>query len=239
MPATQQRQARSVVSFVRRGERMTAGQQQAWETQWARLGRDVDELPPGPIDLPGWFERDAPVLLEIGSGMGETTAALAAAEPEVNYLAVEVYKPGIAQLLLRVEKLGLTNLRVLRGDAIDVLGDHLEPASLAGVRIFFPDPWPKKRHHKRRLVQPDFVTLIASRLAPGALLHMATDWEEYAVGMRAACGAEPTLRAVNAEQPGGWPPRPQWRPVTKFERRARDEGRTTRDVMFVKSITKE
>jgi tRNA (guanine-N7-)-methyltransferase len=239
MASTQQRRSRAVVSFVRRGERMTAGQQHAWETHWARLGRDVDELPPGPLDLTGWFERDAPVLLEIGSGMGETTAALAAAEPEVNYLAVEVYKPGIAQLLMHVDKLGLTNLRVLRGDAIDVLDDHLEPASLAGVRIFFPDPWPKKRHHKRRLVQQDFVALIASRLASGALLHMATDWDEYAVGMRDACGAEPTLRAVHAEQPGGWAPRPEWRPVTKFERRAGEEGRTTRDVMFIKSTTKE
>lgn len=226
---------RSVVSYVHRGGRMTVGQQRAWDRRWADLGRNTRELPPGPLDLAGWFGREAPVLLEIGSGMGETTAQLAAAQPELNYLAVEVYQPGLGQLLLRIENLGLENLRLLRGDAIDVLTDHIPPGSLAGVRVFFPDPWPKKRHHKRRLVQPDFVALVASRLAPGAVLHLATDWASYAEHMMAVCEAEPLLRNVFADEPGGWAPRPEWRPVTKFENRAHDEERGIADLMFART----
>ncbi|MCP2262345.1 tRNA (guanine-N7-)-methyltransferase [Streptoalloteichus tenebrarius] len=223
---------RTVVSYVQRGERMTTGQQRAWDQYWPTLGREVASLPEGPLDTDAWFGRSAPVLLEIGSGMGETTALLAAAAPEVNYLAVEVYKPGLAQLLLRAEKLELTNLRLLRGDAVELLRSHVAPDSLAGVRIFFPDPWPKKRHHKRRLVQPGFVALVASRLAPGATLHMATDWEHYAEQMRAVCEAEPLLRNRHADEPGGWAPRPDWRPVTKFENRAEEEGRVSHDLIF-------
>ncbi|MGX7823815.1 tRNA (guanosine(46)-N7)-methyltransferase TrmB [Actinokineospora sp. 24-640] len=207
---------------------MTVGQARAWERRWPELGRQVAELPEGPLDLAAWFGRDAPVLLEIGSGMGETTSRLAAAAPELNYLAVEVYQPGLAQLLLRAEDLGLANLRMLRGDAVDLLTDHIRPDSLAGLRIFFPDPWPKKRHHKRRLVQPGFIALAASRLAPGAVLHLATDWAEYAEQMLAVLSAEPRLR--NAHD--GWAPRPDWRPVTKFESRADVEGRVSRDLMF-------
>lgn len=234
MTPTEQRPPhhRTIVSYVRRGERMTTGQQRAWDTRWPRLGREIRDLPPGPLDLAGWFGREAPVVLEIGSGMGETTAQLASAEPEVNYLAVEVYKPGLAQLLLRAEKLGVRNLRLLRGDAVDLLRQHVEPESLATVRIFFPDPWPKKRHHKRRLVQRPLVELVASRLAPGGLLHLATDWEDYAEQMMAACSAEPLLRNVHPDRPGGWAPRPGWRPVTKFESRAQQEGRRVRDLQF-------
>ncbi|HEY8372073.1 MAG TPA: tRNA (guanosine(46)-N7)-methyltransferase TrmB [Pseudonocardiaceae bacterium] len=234
MESTQQpvRRMRTVVSYVQRGERMTTGQQRAWDTHWTEFGREVAALPPGPLDLDDWFGRSAPVMLEIGSGMGETTAQLAAAEPELNYLAVEVYKPGLAQLLLRMEKLGLRNLRLLRGDAVDLLRDHIAPESLSGVRIFFPDPWPKKRHHKRRLIQPPFVSLLASRMAPGATLHLATDWENYAEQMLEVCSAEPLLRNRYADEPGGWAPRPEWRPVTKFERRAEEEGRISRDLIF-------
>ncbi|GGS19571.1 tRNA (guanine-N(7)-)-methyltransferase [Actinokineospora fastidiosa] len=221
---------RSVVSFVHRGGRMTVGQARAWERRWPELGRLIGELPDGPLDLAGWFGREAPVLLEIGSGMGETTARLAAAAPELNYLAVEVYQPGLAQLLLRAEALGLANLRLLRGDAVDLLTRHIEPGTLAGMRIFFPDPWPKKRHHKRRLVQPDFIALAASRLAPGAVIHLATDWADYADQMLEVLSAEPRLR----NQHDGWAPRPDWRPVTKFESRADEEGRISRDLMFVR-----
>jgi tRNA (guanine-N7-)-methyltransferase len=178
------------------------------------------------------LRRSAPVILEIGSGMGETTAQLAAAAPEANYLAVEVYKPGLAQLLLRAENLGLTHLRLLRGDATELLRDHIEPASLAEVRVFFPDPWPKKRHHKRRLIQPGAVGLITSRLVMGGVLHLATDWEHYADQMLATCGVEPGLRNRYADAAGGWAPRPEWRPITKFERRAQDEGRVVRDLIF-------
>jgi len=218
------------VSYVRRGGRITVGQQRAWDTHWASMGRDVAELPPGPLDLAEWFGRDAPVRLEIGSGMGEATALMAAAEPEVNYLAVEVYEPGLAQLMLRATGLGIDTLRLLRGDAVDVLSDHIEPDSLAGVRIFFPDPWQKTKHHKRRLIRPDFVALVASRLAPGGRLHLATDWAEYADVMRAVCTAEPALQNEFED----WAPRPDWRPVTKFETRAQEEGRISRDLMFVR-----
>ncbi|TCP57366.1 tRNA (guanine-N(7)-)-methyltransferase [Tamaricihabitans halophyticus] len=226
------RRLRSVVSYVQRGGRMTVGQERAWQRSWPSLGREISELPAGELDIAGWFGRGAPVQLEIGSGMGETTAALAAAEPEVNYLAVEVYPPGLAQLLLRAESLGVTNLRLLRGDAVVLLTEHLAPGSLAGVRVFFPDPWPKKRHHKRRLIQPEFVALLASRIAPGGRLHLATDWADYAEQMLDVCTAEPTL--VN-EYPDGWAPRPDWRPVTKFEARARAEGRQSRDLIFRRS----
>ncbi|WP_233159642.1 tRNA (guanosine(46)-N7)-methyltransferase TrmB [Actinophytocola xanthii] len=207
---------------------MTVGQTRAWERHWDRLGRNVADLPAGPLDLDGWFGRSAPVLLEIGSGMGETTARLAQAEPEVNYLAVEVYQPGLAQLMMRAEALGVTNLRLLRGDAVVLLERHLPPDSLHGVRIFYPDPWPKKKHHKRRLVQPSFVALVASRLAPGGRLHLATDWENYAEQMLEVLSAEPLLRNLHTD----WAPRPDWRPLTKFESRAEEVGRASRDIVF-------
>jgi tRNA (guanine-N7-)-methyltransferase len=226
---------RTIVSYVQRGERMTVGQQRAWDTHWDRIGQDVKALPEGPVDFTGWFGREAPVLLEIGSGMGETTSQLVAAAPDVNYVAVEVYKPGLAMLILRTELLGADNLRALRGDAVDLLTDHVPPASLAGVRIFFPDPWPKKKHHKRRLVQPDFIALLSSRLVPGGMVHLATDWENYADQMMAVLSAEPTLHNPYADEPGGWAPRPDWRPITKFEQRAVEEERISHDLMFVRN----
>jgi tRNA (guanine-N7-)-methyltransferase len=225
---TEQRSHRSIVSFVHRGRRMSTGQARAWERNWGRLGRELSELAPGALDFAGWFGRDAPVVLEIGSGMGETTARLAAAAPEVNYVAVEVYQPGLAQLMMRAETLGLTNLRLVRGDAVALLDRHVAPGSLHEVRIFFPDPWPKSKHHKRRLVQPAFVALVADRLEPGGRLRMATDWKHYAEQMLAVCEAQPALRNVYRD----WAPRPQWRDVTKFEDRARQAGRVSRDLVF-------
>ncbi|MEV4311578.1 tRNA (guanosine(46)-N7)-methyltransferase TrmB [Actinocrispum sp. NPDC049592] len=207
---------------------MTVGQEKAWQRHWSQLGQDVVELPSGPLNVSAWFGREAPVVLEIGSGMGETTAKLAAAAPGVNYLAVEVYQAGLAQLMMRAEELGLTNLRLLRGDAVILLTDHIEPDSLDEVRLYFPDPWPKKRHHKRRIVQPDFAALVASRLRPGGRFHMATDWEHYAEHMLEVCEAEPRLTNVH----GGWAPRPEWRPVTKFESRAHAEERDIRDLIY-------
>ena len=222
---------RRVVSFVHRGGRMTDGQEHAWREFWPVYGRDLATLgDPAPLELSDWFGRDAPVILEIGSGMGESTAALAAEAPERNHLAVEVYQPGLGQLLMRVRDQGLTNLRLLRGDAVRVLRDYLQPDTLAGIRIFFPDPWPKRRHHKRRLIQPEFVGLAASRLCPGGTLHLATDWAHYAEWMLEVCAAEPTLRNTAAD--GGWTPRPPWRPLTKFEQRARAEGRDVRDLIY-------
>jgi tRNA (guanine-N7-)-methyltransferase len=207
---------------------MTVGQTRAWERLWPSLGRNVRELAPGPLDLDDWFGRSAPVTLEIGPGMGETTAALAEAEPEVNYLAVDVYPPGLAQLMMRAETGDLKNLRVMRGDAVVLLEDHLPAASLSAVRIFYPDPWPKKKHHKRRIVQPALVSVVASRLVPGGTLHLATDWEHYAEHMLEVCAAEPLLR----NRHDGWAPRPPWRPLTKFESRAEAEGRISRDLIF-------
>lgn len=219
---------RSVVSYVKRGGRMTVGQQRAWDELWPDLGRTVGELPAGPLDFAAWFGREAPVMLEIGSGMGETTSQLAAAAPELNYVAVEVYDPGLGQLMLRAEKLGVENLRLLHGDAVVLLTEHVEPGTLHGVRLFFPDPWPKKKHHKRRIVSPSFAALVASRLAPGGTFHLATDWENYAEQMLAVCSAEPALR----NRYDGWAPRPEWRPVTKFEQRADVEGRVSHDLIF-------
>lgn len=223
---------RSVVSYVQRGGRMTVGQQRAWQQRWPAYGRKIAELPEGPIDFADWFGRQAPVMLEIGPGMGETTSQLAHAAPELNYVAVEVYEAGLGQLMLRADRLELTNLRLLHGDAVVLLTNHVAPNSLHGVRIFFPDPWPKKRHHKRRLIQPPFVRLVAERLEPGGTLHMATDWEHYAEQMLQVCSDEPLLR--NRYPETGWAPRPEWRPVTKFEARAQREGRECRDLIFEK-----
>ncbi|GAA5144703.1 tRNA (guanosine(46)-N7)-methyltransferase TrmB [Pseudonocardia eucalypti] len=215
---------RAVVSFSDRRGRMTEGQQHAWHRWWPEYGRDLDELPDA-LDADGWFGRRAPLLVEIGSGMGESTAAMAAAAPEINYLAVEVYQPGLAQLLMRIHEQGLTNLRLVRGDAVRLLRERITPGSLHGLRVFFPDPWPKRKHHKRRIVQPDFAALAASRLQPGGTLHLATDWQHYADHMRKVCDAEPALL-------GGPVDRPAWRPLTKFEQRAREEGRTVTDLMY-------
>ncbi len=216
---------RAVTSFVHHRARLTDGQRAAWDRWWPVRGHDVADLVNGALDYDpaAWFGRAAPLILEIGSGMGESTAALAAAEPDVDHLAVEVFEPGIAALLMRATE--LTNLVVLRGDAVALLSEKVPEASLAGIRIFFPDPWPKRRHHKRRLVQPEFVALAATRLRPGGTLHMATDWADYAVQMRAVADAEPRLV-------GGEVLRPPWRPVTKFEARARAEGRDVHDFVY-------
>lgn len=221
---------------------MTAGQQRAWERLWPRYGAlapgfDRDGQGPRPpvrdgrLDAPAWFGRTAPLRLEIGSGMGETTAELAAAEPDADHVAVEVYPPGLGQLLLRIEERGLENLRLLRGDALVVLDELVAPDSLAGLRVYYPDPWPKRRHHKRRLIQPATVALMASRLAPGATLHLATDVADYADRMLEVTDAEPRL----ANPHGGFAPRPPWRPRTKFETRAEREGRPSRDLLLVRT----
>jgi tRNA (guanine-N7-)-methyltransferase len=227
---------RSVVSFADRGGRMTAGQQRAWDRLWPRLGATLPDVPTdadGRLDAEAWFGRPAPLRLEIGSGMGETTAALAEAEPDANHVAVEVYPPGLAQLAMRAEERELENLRLLRADALDVLTDLVAPATLAGIRVYYPDPWPKRRHHKRRLVQPASVALMASRLAPGATLHLATDVADYAEHMREVTAAEPLLTLPDPD-PEGYTPRPSWRPRTKFETRAEAEGRPSRDLVLVR-----
>ena|SRR5690348_2413563 len=185
---------------------------------------------PQPLDFVALFGRRAPVVLEIGSGMGETTVRIALDNPENDYLAVEVHAPGVGSLLRRVEEEGLTNVRVVQHDAVEVLRDMLPAGSLAAIHVFFPDPWPKKRHHKRRLVQPAFAALAASRLIPGGRLHVATDWQEYAERILEVLAATPGLRNT-AE---GFAPRPPWRPETKFERRGRRLGHGVWDVLFTR-----
>jgi tRNA (guanine-N7-)-methyltransferase len=224
---------RRVTSFVHQRNRLTEGQAHAWDRLWPTYGFDVADVVSGvvPYDPPSWFGRRAPLVVEIGSGTGESTAAQAAAVPEADHLAVEVFEPGLAQLLMRIEEAGLANLRLLRGDAVDLLRECVPRNSLAEVRIFFPDPWPKRRHHKRRLVQPDFVALVASRLVPGGVLHLATDWAHYAAQMRAVCSGEPLLENTSIDV-DGWTSRPDERPETRFERRALAEGRDVRDLVF-------
>jgi len=203
---------------VLRQGRMTAAQQRALDELYPKFGIPFGE----PLRSP----RGAPLVLEIGSGMGETTAAIAAARPEVDFVAVEVHGPGVGSLLNRIESAGLKNLRVIRHDAVDVLQHMVADASLAALHLFFPDPWPKKRHHKRRLVQPASVNLMASKLAPGGILHAATDWPDYAEHMSAVFGAEPLLEP--AAKPFAE------RPLTKFESRGQRLGHPIRDLYYRK-----
>jgi tRNA (guanine-N7-)-methyltransferase len=170
-------------------------------------------------------------VLEIGFGMGDATAAIAAARPETDFIGVEVHPPGVGALLQRIEERSLTNVRIVQHDAVEVLERMIAPATLAGVHIFFPDPWHKKRHHKRRLVQSAFVALLAERLAPGGYLHCATDWEPYAQQMLQVLGAEPLLR--NAAE--GFADRPAWRPPTRFEQRGLRLGHGVRDLLFTRA----
>ncbi len=216
---------RHVRSFHPRRGRLTHVQTDALTRLWPVFGIEVDGRP---LDLPTLFGRHAPVVVEIGSGMGEAALAMAAADPGRDYLAVDVHTPGIGKLLAGVEAKGLSNVRVARGDAVELLRDMLEPQSLDAVHVFFPDPWPKKRHHKRRLVNPTVVALIANRLRVGGLLCAATDWPDYAEQMLSVLRAEPTL----ANTCVAFAPRLASRPVTKFERRALAAGRPIADLAF-------
>jgi tRNA (guanine-N7-)-methyltransferase len=221
------RPLRTVRSFVVRGGRMTAAQERAWQELWPRYGIEAAE---GPLDLARVFGREARRTLEIGFGNGETLLALAAAHPECDFLGIEVHRPGVGHLLLRAQALGIGNLRVVCRDAVEVLRDGIPAASLDEVLVYFPDPWPKKRHHKRRMVQPEFLALVASRLRPGGVLRMATDWEPYAEQMLAVGSACPAL--VNESTQGDYVPRPDSRPVTRFERRGERLGHGVRDLAF-------
>ncbi|MCC7098149.1 MAG: tRNA (guanosine(46)-N7)-methyltransferase TrmB, partial [Rubrivivax sp.] len=218
---------RPVRSYVLRAGRMGSGQERAL----AELGpRFVLPFEPRPLDFAAVFGRSAPRVLEIGFGMGGATAAIAAAQPGVDFLGVEVHEPGVGALLRRIGEMGLANLRIVRHDAVEVLQQMIAPDSLAAVHVFFPDPWPKKRHHKRRLIQPPLVALIASRLAPGGVLHCATDWEPYAEQMLQVLSQEPLLRNTAA----GYAPRPDYRPLTKFEARGLRLGHGVRDLVFTR-----
>ena len=198
--------------------------------------RAVDSLLPvfgityisAPYDFDAAFTRSAPTFLEIGFGMGETTAQIAAEQPQNNYIGVEVHTPGVGGLLRLIEAQHLTNIRIIQHDAVDVVTHMIPAGSLSGVHVFFPDPWPKKRHHKRRLLQPAFVHLLASRLQSGGYLHVATDWEEYAAQILPVLSAEPLL--VNSAE--SFAPRPAYRPLTKFESRGLKLGHGVWDIVF-------
>lgn len=219
-------QARRVRSFVRREGRMTAGQQRALQALWSNFGVD----PGGWVDLPALFGRLAPVTLEIGFGNGENLVWQAERMPERDFIGIEVHRPGIGHLLGELRRRGLENVRVFNADAVDVLECRIPPASLDAVQILFPDPWHKKRHHKRRLIQPGFVRLVASRLRPGGLLHLATDWEDYAAQIGAVMAASGELFEPEGPQPLG--ARPPWRPATRFERRGERLGHRVSDFLY-------
>ncbi len=214
-------------SFVNRRSHMTQGQQQALD---AYLDKWSITYRPERLDLDQAFERSAPTILEIGFGMGETTEQIALARPQDNFLGVEVFNAGVGALLKRIEGSALQNVRIIQHDAVEVLRDMIAPNSLAGVHIYFPDPWPKKRHHKRRLIQPPLIELLSSRMAPGAYLHCATDWEHYAVQMLEVLSAEASL--VNSAE--NFAPRPDFRPLTKFENRGIRLGHGVWDLIFKK-----
>lgn len=217
---------RPIRSYVLRAGRMGTGQQRAL----AELGpRYVLPYAAQPLDFAAVFGRTAPVVLEIGFGMGDATAQVAAAAPERDLLGVEVHEPGVGALLRQIGERGLENVRILRHDAVEVLREMIPPASLAGVHVWFPDPWHKKRHHKRRLIQPAFVELVASRLAPGGYLHCATDWQPYAEQMLEVLSASSLANTAAA-----YAERPAWRPLTKFEARGLRLGHGVWDLVFTR-----
>jgi tRNA (guanine-N7-)-methyltransferase len=220
---------RAIRSFVLRQGRMSPAQQRACDELLPRYGV---EPATAPLDFPAIFGRRASVVLEIGFGMGETTAAIAAAQTDIDFLGVEMHLPGVGALLRRIDEQGLTNLRVLRHDAVDVVASMIAPATLAGIHVFFPDPWPKKRHHKRRLLQPAFVRELALRLAPGGYLHVATDWDDYAQEILATLTAEPMFENTAAD----FAPRPAYRPLTKFEARGLRLGHGVHDLIFRRRV---
>lgn len=212
-------------SYVLRAGRIGPGQQRALDELGPRF---VLPFSSQPLDFAAVFANDAPTVLEVGFGMGDATAQVAAALPERNFIGVEVHAPGVGALLKRIGELKLHNLRIVQHDAVQVIESMLAPRSLAGVHIYFPDPWHKKRHHKRRLVQSAFVSLLASRLAPGAYLHCATDWQPYAEQMLRVLADEPLLCNTAA----GYASRPMWRPQTKFETRGLKLGHGVWDLLF-------
>ena len=219
---------RPIRSFVMRAGRMTAGQSRALEELWPRFGV---EYSPEPLSLDTLFGRRAPRTLEVGFGNGEHLASLATAHPERDYLGVEVHRPGVGHLLMLAAANNLANIRVSTHDAVEVLRDQIAPGALDEVLVLFPDPWHKKRHHKRRLIQPPFVELVASRLAPGGVLKLATDWEPYAVQMlEVLSAAQATFR--NLSPTGDWMPRPEERAPTRFEKRGARLGHGVWDLAF-------
>lgn len=233
-PAPCEPRDRPIRSFVLRRGHISTAQQRAYEALLPQVGLPYQNAP---LKLTHAFARNAPTILEIGFGMGEATAAMAAARPDINFLCLEVFAAGIGALCKRIAQTSLTNIRIIEHDAVEVVHNMLEANSLAGIHIFFPDPWPKKRHHKRRLIAPAFVHTLASRLAPGAYLHCATDWEHYAQQMLSTLSQEPLLTNAHPD----YAPAPSnpllTRPTTKFHARGQRLGHGAWDLVFIRSQT--
>jgi tRNA (guanine-N7-)-methyltransferase len=221
---------RTIRSFVLRTGRTTAGQAKAFETQGPQY---LLPYKPGLCSFDAIFSRSAPTVLEIGFGMGEATAQIASSMTATNFLCCEVHTPGVGALLKRIEEQSLTNIRILQHDAVEVIDHMLAPNSLDGVHIFFPDPWHKKKHNKRRLIQASLITKLAARLKPGGYLHCATDWQPYAEQILEVLSAEPLLANTASETAcAGYAPKPDYRPLTKFENRGIKLGHGVWDVVF-------
>ena len=222
-------------SFVRRSGRISRAQLLSYQTFASRF---VLSPADGFRDLRADFSREGPVIVEIGFGMGEAAAALAQANPGVNYLGIEVFRAGIGKLLWEIDKRRLDNIRIIEGDAAEILKKNLAEESAAGFHLFFPDPWPKKRHHKRRLVQRPFTGILASRLVPGGYVYMATDWEDYARSAMEELTATPGLNNPwerNCKE-SPFAPRQAWRPFTRFEQKGTDKARRIYELYFVKDV---
>lgn len=216
-------------SFRSRRSALSNAQRQTWERRWPELGMEASSRD-APLDTRAWFGRDAPLVLEIGCGSGTSTLAMAKAEPDIDVIAVEIYRRGLAQLLSAIDSENVDNIRLIRGNGVDVLQNLIAPGSLSGVRVFFPDPWPKARHHKRRLLQPGTIALIAHGLIPGGVLHAATDHAGYAEHIAEVGDAEPSLVRIEA----GAPPLPisVARPITKYESKAQEAGSTVNELLW-------
>jgi tRNA (guanine-N7-)-methyltransferase len=219
-------QHRRIRSFVRREGRLTAGQQKALDDLWPRCGLSADVK----LNPTQTFGRSAPLTLEIGFGNGSSLARMAADDPQSDFIGIEVHRPGVGHLLIELDRLALDNVRIFRHDAVEVLDRCIPDACLDRVLLFFPDPWPKRKHHKRRILQPAFVDKIARKLKTGGLLHMATDWEPYAEHMLKVMRSRTNF--VNRDPAGSYSERPEYRPVTRFERRGQRLGHGVRDLVY-------
>jgi len=224
---SEERTLRTVRSFVRREGRLTPGQERALEHLWPHYGIDEGE---GLIDLEALFERAAPIVFEIGFGNGSSLAEMAASQPETNFIGVEVHRPGVGHLLKLIEEKELTNLRVACTDAVELLKHRIPDSSLDRLQLYFPDPWHKKRHHKRRIIQPAFVNLLTQKIKSGGYLHMATDWQHYAEQMLDDLSQNSDF--INCADSSGYIPRPDYRPLTKFEQRGQRLGHGVWDLLF-------
>lgn len=229
---SEEKYLRKIRSFVRREGRLTKGQQRALDELLPVFGLDPQDKET--LDYRVIFENDHPVHLEIGFGNGQTLTHMAAANPETNYLGVEVHRPGVGNVLLQIEERSLKNVRVICQDAVELVNDHLPDEGLAAIYIFFPDPWHKKRHHKRRLIQPEFVTSLRQKLKANGILHLATDWEDYAMHMQDVMQQVDGFENLAGE--GNFSERPDYRPITKFEQRGLRLGHGVWDLIFKKVL---